>query len=375
VLTNQLWGYNINTVVSTLAFRVLKAEGGEEMIGERQAAILNLIIDSYIKTGEAMGSKTLAGLLPYSISSATIRNEMARLSSLGFIKQMHTSGGRVPSKASYRYYVDNLMTRNEPSAVEKERITEALSVNANDPERLLKDAASLLSEITGCCAFYCTVKDELDCIQGVDIIPAGNGKAMLVMLTVGGKIKSSLCRITCPIDNDFKSVFYRTMKKYFIGTLLSEVNINLVQSTVSFLEDRIFDMLPILTSLCALCREASESALVTEGETNLLSHEELGDGVYRLLSFLADKEQLKAIFSRYAKSGKEAELHIGDENNHTELKNTATALAKFSYNNSQTAVLGIIGSVRIDYSYILPRVEYIMKTVKQFLQKGGATFE
>ena len=345
------------------------------MIGERQAAILNLIIDSYIKTGEAMGSKTLAGLLPYSISSATIRNEMARLSNMGFIEQMHTSGGRVPSKSSYRYYVDHLMKRTELTPFEAEKINEILSVNANDPERLLKDAAALLADITHCCAFYCTVKDDLDCIQGVDIIPAGNGKAMLVMLTVGGKIKSSLCRINCPVDNEFKTVFHNTMKTFFIGTLLSEVNLNLVQSTVSYLQDRLFDMLPILTSLCSLCREAYESALVTEGETNLLSHEEFGNSVYRLLSFLADKEQLKKLFTEYAKYGREAEFLIGDENKHSELRNTATALAKFTYNNSQTAVLGIIGSVRIDYSFILPRVEYIMKTVKQFLQKGGVTFE
>lgn len=369
-------GYNINVVVSTRDVRVLTDEKAvERMIGERQAAILNLIIDSYIKTGEAMGSKTLAGLLPYSISSATIRNEMAHLSNLGFIEQMHTSGGRIPSKASYRYYVDNLMTPQSLSAFEKEKITELLSVNANDPERLLKDAAYLLAEITGCCAFYCTVKDEFDCVQGVDIIPAGNNKAMLVMLTVGGKIKSSLCKISCPVDSEFRCVFNNTMKKFFIGTLLSDVNLNLVQSTVPYLENKIFDMLPILTSLCSLCREAYESALVMEGETNLLSHKELGNDVYRLLSFLADKEQLKKLFSQYAKYGKEAEFLIGSENRHIELKNTATALAKFSYNNSQMAVLGIIGSVRIDYSYILPRVEYIMKTVKKFLQKGGVTFE
>lgn len=369
-------GYNINTVVSTRELRVLTLKKVvERLIGERQAAILNLIIDSYIKTGEAMGSKTLAGLLPYSISSATIRNEMARLSNMGFIEQMHTSGGRVPSKASYRYYVDHLMKRNELIPFEAEKITEILSVNANDPERLLKDAAALLADITHCCAFYCTVKDDLDCIQGADIIPAGNGKAMLVMLTVGGKIKSSLCKLNCPIDDEFKIIFHSTMKTFFIGTLLSEVNINLVQSTVPYLQDRIFDMLPILTSLCSLCREAYESALVTEGETNLLSHEEFGNSVYRLLSFLADKEQLKKLFTEYVKYGREAEFLIGDENKHIELKNTATALAKFTYNNSQTAVLGIIGSVRIDYSFILPRVEYIMKTVKQFLQKGGVTFE
>ena len=79
------------------------------MIGNRRSDIINLIINHYIQTGEPMGSKTLCQLLPYSVSSATIRNEMAALGEMGFLQQRHTSGGRVPTKASYRYYVDNLI--------------------------------------------------------------------------------------------------------------------------------------------------------------------------------------------------------------------------------------------------------------------------
>ena len=199
--------------------------------------------------------------------------------------------------------------------------------------------------------------------------------AMLVMLTVGGKIKSSVCKIDCPVDSDFKALFYYIMAEFIIGTPLTDVSLGLIQSTVPVLGTRTFDMLPVLTSLCSLCNEASESTMFMYGETNLLSHEEFGNSVYRLLSFLAGKDQLKALMEKYSKYGKETELLIGNENYHPELKNTTTALAKFNYNNSQTAILGIIGSTRIDYSVILPRVEYIMKTVREFLQKGGVTFE
>lgn len=345
------------------------------MIGERRAAILSLIIESYTKTGNPIGSKTLASLLPYRISSATIRNEMAYLSELGFLEQMHTSGGRIPSKASYRYYVDNLMVPKELSEAEKEFILERLSVNASDPERLLHDGAVLLAELTHCASFFCTIKDELDSVQGVDIIPAGNSKAMLVMLTVGGKIRSSVCRLDCPVDSNFKTLFYYIMSEFFIGTPLTDVTLALVQSTVPSLGARVFDMLPALTSLCALCREASESTMHLEGETNLLSHEELGSSAYRLLSFLAAKENMKAFMAKYAKHGKGTALFIGNENQHPELKNTTMALAKLNYNNSQTAILGIIGSTRIDYSSVLPRAEYIMKTIKEILQKGGMALE
>lgn len=347
----------------------------ERLIGERRAAILALIIDSYIKTGEPIGSKTIAGLLPYKISSATIRNEMAYLSDLGLLEQMHTSGGRIPSKASFRYYVDNLMIPKMPDEYEKHQIDEILSVNAGDPERLLHDAASLLAQETNCASFYNTVRDSYDCVQGAELIPAGNNKAMIVMLSVGGKIRSSVCRLSCPADDDFRKLFYFITRKFFTGTALKDVNMALLQNTVPDLGARVFDMLPALTSLCSLCAEAYNGSLEFEGETNLLSHKELGNEVYKILSFFASRSQVRSAVEQFVKKGREMQLFIGDENPHPMLKNTVTLASKFSYNNSQTAVLGIIGSSRIDYATVLPRAEYIMNTVKKYLREGGASFE
>ena len=345
------------------------------MIGERRSSILGLIIDYYLKTGEPLGSKNLCQMLPYSISSATIRNEMAFLTSIGFLEQRHTSGGRVPTKASYRYYVDNLIEATELSSYEKQKIDEVLSVNASDPERLLADGARLLSELTGCAAFYSTVKDPFDCVQGVELIPSGNNKAMLVMLSIGGKIKSSVCSMNCQIDDEFKAIFYNVVNEYFIGTPLSEIDLSLIQSTAPLLGARIFDMLPVLSSLCSLCREASEGSLVINGETKLLAQTELGDSVYNLLVFLAQKDKLESLLSEFSKSNVSTALFIGDENPVYELRNTTMAIAKLKYNKMQTATLGIIGSLRVDYKTILPRVEYIMKTISKLLKEGGIRYE
>lgn len=345
------------------------------MIGERRAAILGLIIEHYIKTGEPMGSKTLCQLLPYSISSATIRNEMAYLSDIGFLEQRHTSGGRLPTKASYRYYVDNLINPKSLTQWEHQKINEILSVNASDPERLLADGAKLLADVTGCASFYSTVKDPLDCIQGVDLIPAGNQRAMLVMLSVGGKIKSSICRITCPVDDDFKRLFYFIINEYFIGTPLADVNLSLIQSTAPKLGPAVFDMLPVLTSLCSLCSEASQGSLEIYGETNLLSQEDLAGDVYKLLSFLTQRSKFEQLLERISKGVISSALILGDENPVYELRNTAMAAGKFDYNESQKATLGIIGSLRIDYETVLPRVDYIMNTVSQLLREGGIRYE
>lgn len=347
------------------------------MIGERRSAILGLIIDYYIKTGEPLGSKNLCEMLPYTISSATIRNEMAFLSSIGFLEQRHTSGGRVPTKASYRYYIDNLLQPLELKSYEKQKIDEVLSVNASDPERLLTDAAKTLSDLTGCAAFYSTVKDPLDCVQGIELIPSGNSKAMLVMLSVGGKIKSSVCSLNCPIDDDFKKLFYQITSEYFIGVPLADIDLSLIQSTAPALGGKIFDMLPILSSLVSLCTEASQGSLSIFGETKLLSQPELGDSVYNLLVLLAQKSKLERLLTEFSKAGRgpDTALFIGDENPVYELRNTAMAISRLQYNEMQTATLGIIGSLRIDYKLILPRVDYIMKTVSQLLKEGGVKYE
>ena len=265
------------------------------MIGERRAAILGLITDYYIKTGEPLGSKNLCNMLPYPISSATIRNEMAYLTSVGFLEQRHTSGGRVPTKAAYRYYIDNLMPQHSLSPFEKQQINEVLSINASDPERLLSDAARLLSELTGCAAFYSTVKDPLDCVQGVQLIPSGGGKAMLVMLTVGGRIKSSVCKLSCTPDEEFLKAFYELTQKIIIGVPLSDINLSLIQSAAPLLGDRIFDMLPILSSLCSLCKEAGglqDQIAAAFGGLNLIEFSADGYEVRPVIISPERKEQL-----------------------------------------------------------------------------------
>lgn len=341
------------------------------MIGDRRSDILSLIIDYYIKTGEPLGSKTMCEMLPYQVSSATIRNEMAFLSDMGFLHQRHTSGGRVPTKASYRYYVDNLLSPRELGPYEKQKINEVLSINASDPERLLASASKLLAELTNCASFYNTVKDPYDCVQGVELIPAGNNKAMLVVLSVGGKIKSSVISLNCKLDEEFKSLFYKLTNEFFIGVSLADIDLSHIQSIAPYLGNRVFDMLPVLSSLCSLCYEASQGTLVINGETNLLSQTELGDSVYNLLLFLAQKDKLEKLLSQFAKSNIKTTLFIGDENPVYELRNTSMAIASMRYNDMQTATLGIIGSLRIDYASILPRVNYIMNTVSTILQKGG----
>ena len=196
---------------------------------------------------------------------------------------------------------------------------------------------------------------------------------MLVMLTAGGRIKSSICRLSCPADDGFMAAFYDVMHSTFIGTRLSDVSIATVQSTAVTLGSRIFDMLPVLNSLCALCAETRQDSLLFAGETNLLSHEELGNEVYKLLTFLTNRPRFLTLAKQFADAPARSALFIGEENPYFELKNTATMLCSLHYNSQQRAVLGVIGSTRMDYATIVPRAQYIMNKTTDLLAEGGIT--
>ena len=237
----------------------------------------------------------------------------------------------------------------------------------------MADAADLLADATHCAAFSCALADAGDVIQGVQLIPAGGGRAMLVMLTAGGRIKSSICRLSCPADDGFMAAFYDVMHSTFIGTRLSDVSIATVQSTAVTLGSRIFDMLPVLSSLCALCAETRQDSLLFAGETNLLSHEELGNEVYKLLTFLTNRPRFLTLAKQFADAPARSALFIGEENPYFELKNTATMLCSLHYNSQQRAVLGVIGSTRMYYATIGPRAQYIMNKTTDLLAEGGIT--
>ena len=129
-------------------------------LSERKQKILALIIESYIATGEPVGSKTLQSAMGNSVSSATIRNDMADLVEAGFLMQPHTSAGRVPSQLGYRYYVDNLMTKYELGHEEQERIKIWLQGYSGEPDQLLEKAGSILSELTNCVAVSSAPSDS-----------------------------------------------------------------------------------------------------------------------------------------------------------------------------------------------------------------------
>ena len=173
----------------------------------RKGKILNAIIKQYIETGEPMGSKLLLDFLDFSVSSATVRNEMASLSEMGYLIQPHTSAGRVPTQLGYRYYLDHLVEPIQLSDRECRAIDDVLIAVADDPEHILNKGAEILSQLTGYVAVSTTPPANDTTIERVKILQISRHTVMIVMITSKGMVKNRLFRCDHNITNDVLSIF------------------------------------------------------------------------------------------------------------------------------------------------------------------------
>ncbi len=335
-------------------------------LSERKKKILAIIIERYIATGEPVGSKTICSEMGNAVSSATIRNDMADLVDSGLLEQPHTSAGRVPSQAGYRYYVDNLMSAYELGVEEQERIKIWLQSFAGEPDKLLEKAGSILAELTDCVAVSSSPADSEAFIKRIELVPLSPHTAMIVLLATSGILKSAVVRSDAEINVDIAEVFYNITQNYFVGKSVSDISVTFIQTLVASLGDRVFIMSPFLCAISDLCEAVKTTDLHLKGQSNILNHTELSEDAFLLLDFLHRGTPLENMLNNQKKS---LNVAIGAENSYRELKNASTIFSKYSVGNRDSGSIGIIGPTRIDYARLIPSISYLAGVIGTLLSE------
>ena len=333
-------------------------------LSERRQRILAAIVEQFIASGEPVGSKALCNLFELSISSATIRNEMAALAELGLIEQPHTSAGRVPSHLGYRYYVDHSMSCRALGVKQRHALEESMVVHSGDPEQILEQAGELLAEITNCAAVSTTPADESAMIRKVDLLPMGGRTIMLVLVTSNGVVRSRGCRLPEPVTPELIETFYAVTEHTFLGRPVAEINLVLIKRLTPLLGDNARLMQQILIALSELAWDAAKEEILLEGQNNLLHHREFEENAFELLEFLGRGEPMSQLL---ATSSGPLRVIIGRETPFEELKNSSLIIARYTISGGRGGALGIIGPTRIDYAKLIPNVEYLTKLVGRLL--------
>ncbi len=333
-------------------------------LGKRKEMILAAIVEQYIKSGEPIGSKLIMQSLPISVSSATIRNEMSDLHELGLLEQPHTSAGRIPSQAGYRYYVDKLMNKDVLSEEERKMIKSELERSIGNPDKLLEKAGEMLAKITGCAAVATTPTDECATIKHIELMPVGTRIAMVVMMTSSGIIKNGICRTETELTPEMVQNFYDIVNECFIGHPVSDIGTVMIQTLVASLGMNALSMSPLFVVLADIANQALQAEIRLEGEQNLLHHREFGNSIYDMMQFFDEKDKLERAISR-DKSG--LQVIIGRENMYRQLENSSMIISRYSIGGHDGGAIGIIGPTRLDYAKLIPSIEYLTDLLGQLL--------
>ncbi len=331
---------------------------------ERKQKILAIIVERFIATGEPVGSKAICAEMGNAVSSATIRNEMAELVSFGLLEQPHTSAGRIPSQAGYRYYVDNLMADYELGIDEQERIKIWLQSFSGEPDRLLEKAGTILAELTNCVAVSSSPSDSEANIRRIELVPLSDHTAMIVLLATSGILKSAVVRSDTEINVDIAEVFYNICQKYFNGRNVSDITVTFIQTLVASLGDKVFIMSPFLCAIADLCEAVKTTELHLKGQNNILNHDELSEDAFLLMDFLHKGTPLENMLTSQKKP---LNVAIGSENSYRELKNSTTIFSKYSVGDKDSGSIGIIGPTRLDYARLIPSIKYLAGIIGNML--------
>ncbi len=337
-------------------------------LSERKQKILGAIVEQYIKTGEPVGSKALLSALDMSVSSATVRNEMAELSAMGYLEQPHTSAGRIPTNEGYRYYVDHLMVNRQIDESLRRRIEAGVHMAVTDPEKLLQRAGEVLADLTDCAAVSTTPSGEGAFIKRVEIVPVGTRTAMIVLLTSTGVLKSKVCRSDSDLNASVLESFYNIMKASFIGTKLEDVDTAMMQKLAASFGADVFTLLPLVTAVSDLAQESIHTDIVLGGQSNLLHYSNYyGNTAYELLEFLRRGEPISKLLSSAANGEKDVDVKIGSENPYKQLTKSSVIVSNYNIDGNRRGSIGIIGPTRIDYEKLIPSVKYLTDLVGKLL--------
>lgn len=330
-------------------------------LAPRKSKILSAVVESYIQTGEPVGSKTLLEQMDLSVSSATVRNEMASLAEMGYLIQPHTSAGRIPSQRGYRHYIDHIMRSVPLSPQNRELVDARLSAAADDPEHILSEASGVLSHLTGNACAATTPPGENAEIRKIHLVQTGRQTAMAVLITSSGMVKNRLFRCDYLLTPEIVKVFDRLLNEKFGGVPLHDVTPAFIQTAAVGFGELAMLMPNVLMAVMESAKEAAQMNVSLRGETSLLfcRDYDLSDvrAVMKLLHSPDDTAKL------LLSGGENTEVFIGGESGREELVNSSVITRRYKISGRPAGAVGIIGPVRMDYSRSIGVLEYVSGTV------------
>lgn len=335
---------------------------------DRKLKILAAVIDEYIVTGEPVGSKTIAALPGIRVSSATIRNDMAMLEQLGFLEQPHTSAGRIPTYSGYKLYIERLMPERSLSDEEKAMLDSVLDVDVPTEEALTDSASRALAEITNCAAVVSSNSPQFSVIAKVDAIPTGKRMYVLLMITSSGNIQNKVCRLEFDLTHDQLEFFNQYMTKNLSGMSVESLSDETIERLAEAMGAYMVTLAPLMKGVRELAKGFMKSDVHVSGEKNLLTRSDIDPG--DIVRFFEQKNE----FSKLLDDSFSGLKVLFGENGDFVIGNSSMIVSPFKKGGKTAGSLGLIGPMRLDYSKVIPYIEYLTERISEILNTTNDEF-
>ena len=339
----------------------------------RKEKILQAVVDGYIENCQPVSSAEIKEKHLPALSSATIRNEMAALEEMGYLTQLHTSSGRVPTAEAYRLYVEKLMPRKKLNRAELKIVKRYFNKKITELDEVLKSTAKVISEITNLTSVAYVQSVEDATIINIRIVRITDTSALIVIVTNLGVLKDATAHFSSGVTDEYCDQASDFATKAFGGHRISEVvKPKKMIKRVKKEYERIFDT--IVRILKHYSGEEALPDIVLEGSAKILEQPEYSNlkKAKAMLEFLDAKEELVPVLQNSDdvnisfKIGKDNEIRDGMPE---------CAIVTTSYNIGGTVGnAGVIGPIRMDYSKVVSVLDYLSKTV-QMLPAGESSRE
>lgn len=332
------------------------------MLSERSRNILSAIVQDYILTAEPVGSRTIALNHALALSPATIRNIMAELEVEGYLTHPHTSAGRVPTDMGFRLYLDVLKdTRlREPEEKEKD-ILKNTCAKGQSTEGILSDTAKTLSTLTSCAGLMFFPKRENFVIRQINLLPVDGTSLIVLLVSSLGMVDTRRIRMGFDIGGLDLTRVSNYLNSMAGGLTIAQLRAKIVDEMQK--EKNLYDeLLKNALRLGALALQGdggAEGELYVEGKVNIFGQPEFRDDFERMKKLFAAFEEKSLLVRILDKSSEEAGIHICLGSDLVkEFEGLSFVTAPYSRDGEVLGTLGVIGPVRMNYSRIIPLVDY-----------------
>ena len=336
---------------------------------ERKKKVLRSVVDLYIRTAEPVGSKAITALPDMKYSSATIRNEMAELTTMGYLEQPYTSAGRIPSAAGYRLYVDELMADYRLSMDETRSINSAIEDKMQRVDKMVEKVAKLVSQATDLPAISVASRQGGAAVKRFDLILAGQGSFILVIMLTTDEVVNKLIKLPLNVTETYLKLLSAVLNAAMTELPAAEFTADLLDKVMRSAGSAA-SLVPVIVDFTTdTLRRQGSTNMAVAGQSRLLGLPEYRDvdKAQRVLASIDDDALSNLPAVMQGTNG--TKVLVGPENVASELKDTSVVMTKFDIGDGMQGMIGVVGPTRMDYAKVTARLSYFAESLSKMFAK------